>query len=159
MKGIEVKDMENVASFVNIVTAFDIDANSKEEAIEQVINKLSESGKLVDREKFQKDVFGREAELPTYIGYGFGLPHSQSDFVKEATIGIGKLRRPVVWTEDKEADFIFLIAVPHGGKENMHLKILANLARLLMHEDFREKLRSLPEKGVRELLRDSQNLS
>jgi len=149
--------MNNVANFVDVVTAFDIDADSKEEAIKAVITKLDAAGKLLDREKFQADVFAREAELPTYIGFGFGLPHSQSDYVKDATIGIGKLTHPVEWNDGKKADFIFLIAVPYGGKENTHLKILANLSRLLMHDDFRDKLRSTSETEVRDLLMASQN--
>jgi PTS system fructose-specific IIA component len=151
--------MENVASFVDIVTAFDIDADTKKDAISAVVSKLNTSGKLVNEKKFKEDVFAREKELPTYIGYGFGLPHSQSDYVKEATIGIGKLKHSVEWTDGKEADFIFLIAVPSGGRENMHLKILANLARLLMHDDFRDKLRKSNEQQVQELLRESQNPS
>lgn len=151
--------MENVASFVDIVTALEIQAETKEEAITAVIRKLDASGKLVDAPKFQADVFAREKELPTYIGYGFGLPHSQSEYVKDATIGIGKLKHPVIWTDEKEADFIFLIAVPKSEKENTHLKILANLARLLMHDDFRDKLRKSSEQEVRDLLRDSQNPS
>ena len=151
--------MENVANFVDIVTAYDIEADTKEDAIKAVIHKLDAAGKLTNASKFQEDVFAREKELPTYIGYGFGLPHSQSDYVKDATIGIGRLKHSVVWTDEKEADFIFLIAVPKSEKENTHLKILANLARLLMHEDFRDKLRKSSEQEVQELLRDSQNPS
>lgn len=148
--------MEDSARLVDIVTAFDIEAESKSEAINQVVSKLFETGKLTNQEKFQQDVFDRESELSTYIGYGFGLPHAQSDVVQKATIGIGKLTKPVTWIDDKQVDFIFLIAVPTGGEEKLHLKILANLSRLLMHDDFRQKLRTLPEQKVYKLLIDNQ---
>lgn len=149
--------LENLATRVDIETAFGIDVKTKDEAIKAVIHQLAQAGCLLDEERFTNDVFDREKELPTYIGYGFGLPHSQSNYVKQATIGIGRLKEPIIWTDDKKVDFIFLIAVPYGGGENVHLKILAKLARLLMHDDFRDKLRSSSEAEVKALLLETQS--
>ena len=91
--------------------------------------------------------------LPTYIGHEIGLPHNQSDGVKYSTVTVGRLAQPVQWTEDgDEVNTVFLISVPKNNADNLHLKILSKLARWLMHEEFRNDVRSLEEKVLIETL-------
>lgn len=137
---------------VTIETNFDLTASSKTDAIDQLVTQLVQDDIVSDHDKFMKDVFTREDELPTYIGYGIGLPHSQSTYVKRAAVMIGRLKQPITWHEQDQAQLIFLIAVPKTAQNNLHLKILANLSRLLMHEDFREQLLTADEATVQQLI-------
>lgn len=140
-------------SKVDFLVLSDVRADSKNEAIKILINELGEKGYLNDKEQFYSDVLEREATFPTYIGNEIGLPHSQSIGVDKPCIIIGKLENDVVWTEeDEKADLIFLIAVPKENKDNLHLKILSKLARLLMHDDFRNSIRTLGKSELLNLL-------
>ena len=71
-------------------------------------------------------------------------------------ICFGRTKEPVVWNEEsgETADLIILIAVPLSEAGDTHLKILANLSRRLMHEEFRESLRSSTREQVYTILEE-----
>ncbi len=137
---------------VSIVVQLQVHATTKEEVINKIADNLQEKGYVTNQKKFVQAVFARETELPTFIGHEIGLPHAQSEFVKSAVVVIVRLQEPIIWNEDNKVKLVFLIAVPKIAKNNLHLKILAKLARMLMHEDFREKLATLNEAGVKDLM-------
>lgn len=140
-------------SKVDFLVLSQVRVNSKNEAIKTLIDELDEKGYLNDKEQFYEDVLEREATFPTYIGNEIGLPHSQSIGVDKPCIIIGKLEKDIVWTDEYEnVDLVFLIAVPKENKDNLHLKILSKLARLLMHDDFRTSIRTFGESELLNLL-------
>ncbi len=143
-------------SKVDFLVVSELNASSKEDAIKILIEELDKSNYLSDKEKFYSDVLEREATFPTYIGHEIGLPHSQSTGVIKPCVTIGRFKSDIVWTEEKEnANLVFLIAVPKESQDNLHLKILSKLARLLMHEDFRNNIKTLEENELLELLNKS----
>ena len=138
---------------VNFLIVEQLNVGSKNEAIESLIQELDKEGYLKDKGQFYLDVLERENSFPTYIGNEIGLPHSQSIGVENPCIVIGKLTKDIVWTEDDEkVNLIFLIAVPKENEGNLHLKILSKLARLLMHDDFRNSIKTLEKKELLDLL-------
>ncbi|HBF0843393.1 TPA: PTS sugar transporter subunit IIA [Clostridioides difficile] len=144
-----------MSKLVNVKCSFKIHVNSKEEAIISLVNVVSKEGYLIDKNQFLEDVLKREETLSTYIGHGIGLPHSQSVGVKNSCITIGKLDTPIEWTEEGEkVDLIFLISVTKDNENNLHLKILSKLARLLMHESFRNQIRCSDEQTVYNLIKE-----
>lgn len=142
-----------MAEKIDFLIISDLEVETKEKAIEYIIEKLKQENYLNDKDKVFADVIERESKYPTYIGYGIGLPHSQSIGVNRPCVAISRLKNRIDWTAEKEkVDTVFLIAVPKENKDNIHLKILAKLSRLLMHEDFREGVKNLKEKELLELL-------
>ena len=138
---------------VNFLIVEQLNVESKNETIESLIQELDKEGYLKDKGQFYLDVLERENSFPTYIGNEIGLPHSQSIGVENPCIVIGKLTKDIVWTEDDEkVNLIFLIAVPKENEGNLHLKILSKLARLLMHDDFRNSIKTLEKKELLDLL-------
>ena len=138
---------------IDFLIVSDLKSDSKKEVIKTIIDKLEQENYLNDKEKFFEDIIERESKYPTYIGHGIGLPHSQSMGVNIPCVAISRLKNSIDWTSEKEkVDTVFLIAVPKESKDNLHLKILAKLSRLLMHEDFRENVKNLEEKELLELL-------
>ena len=133
---------------------FDIDAAEKKDVIKALVAELDAAGKITDKEEFFEDVLAREAISPTYVGFDMGLPHGKTDHVLEASVAFGRTVNPVVWNEESEetADLIILIAVPLSEAGDTHMKILANLSRKLMHEEFRESLRKSTKEEVFEIL-------
>ncbi|MDB0440936.1 PTS sugar transporter subunit IIA [Clostridioides difficile] len=144
-----------MSKLVNVKCSFKMKADSKEEAITSLVDVVSREGYLRDKNQFLEDVLKREETLSTYIGHGIGLPHSQSIGVKDSCITIGKLDVPIEWTEeDEKVDLIFLISVTKDNENNLHLKILSKLARLLMHESFRNQIRGSDEQTVYNLIKE-----
>lgn len=129
-------------SIVGILPVFDIDANGKDDALTQMISALKEHSYITDAHKFKEDIYKREDEMATYIGHGIGLPHSQSQYVVHSTVVVGRLKKPIIWSDDHQVNLIFMIAVPREARGNLHLKILANLSRMLIHDDFRQQLQT-----------------
>ncbi|WP_431800028.1 PTS sugar transporter subunit IIA [Halobacillus andaensis] len=136
----------NQTSVVDYLVVSDINAITKQEVINSLVTNLDEMDYLISKDVFLHDVLEREKKLPTYIGHEIGLPHNQSDGVKSSTVTIGRLAQPVQWTEDgDEVNTVILISVPKKNEDNLHLRILSKLARWLMHEEFRDEVRSLGE--------------
>lgn len=133
---------------------FQMEADSKEEAVHQMAEVFEQEGYLVNKECFYQDVMDREMIFPTYIGYGIGLPHGKSKGVKHAGLCIAKLKKPILWTGDAESEvrLILMIAVNDKEAGDLHLQILSRLSRLLMHEEFRTELISGNRDKVYEML-------
>ena len=134
---------------------FDMEG-SKKDIIRTLSGELYRAGKITDTEEFYQDVLAREAITPTFVGFDMGLPHGKTDHVLEASVCFGRTKEPVVWNEEsgETADLIILIAVPLSEAGDTHLKILANLSRRLMHEEFRESLRSSTREQVYTILEE-----
>ncbi len=97
--------------------------------------------KVTSVEEYLEGVKERESVMPTYIEYGVAIPHAKTEAVKEAFVVYEKLENGVVWGEDGElAHHIFMIGVPKEQFGNLHLKIIAELSKGLMKENFRNQL-------------------
>lgn len=133
---------------------FDIDAGEKKDVIMSLVKELHAAGRITNTESFYEDVLAREAISPTYVGFDMGLPHGKTDNVLEASICFGRTKTPVIWNEESSeaADLIILIAVPLLEAGDTHMKILANLSRKLMHEEFRDSLRTSTKEEVYQIL-------
>ncbi|MEG0688089.1 MAG: fructose PTS transporter subunit IIA [Hungatella sp.] len=133
---------------------FDIDTEAKEEVLKTLVKELYAANRITDVNEFFEDVLAREAIAPTFVGFDMGLPHGKTDHVLEASVCFGRTAKPVIWNEESgdTADLIILIAVPLLEAGDTHMKILANLSRKLMHEEFRESLRTSTKEQVYAIL-------
>lgn len=119
---------------------FDVDASTKEDVIGTIADAMDADGRLLDKDGYIADVFKREGETSTAVGFGIATPHAKSTSVKEASLAFMRLSQPMDW-DGEQVDVIFQIGVPSPGQEDRHLQILAQLFRHLIHEDFQQKLR------------------
>ena len=117
-------------------------ASSKEEVLNQMINLISQTGNIVNKQEFKETVFKREKEGTTGIGEGIAIPHGKSRAVKKACLAAAVLPKGVEFEalDSKKVNLIFLIASPEEGN-NTHLEVLSRLSALLMDEKFRENLK------------------
>lgn len=120
---------------------FDFDVNSKEDAIAKVATLMAEANKVSDLDKYIEGVFEREEEFSTGIGMGVAIPHCKSDVVNEAAFTLVKLKNEIEWgsLDDKPVSYIIMLAAPNSA-DNVHLKMLSQLATNLMDDDFRKGL-------------------
>ena len=83
--------------------------------------------------------------MATGMPGGIGLPHARSQFVTAPSLTLGKVPAGVDFgAPDGPATLVFLIAAPASGDAD-HLKILAALARRLVHPEFRQSLIDAPD--------------
>ncbi|WP_407286858.1 fructose-specific PTS transporter subunit EIIC [Streptomyces sp. BP-8] len=123
----------------------DLSAETKDAAARSLAERMVASGRVTDLEGFLADVAAREAQMPTGLDGGIGIPHCRSAHVTEPTLAFGRSAGGIDFgAPDGPADLIFLIAAPAGGDAD-HLSILSTLARHLMDEDFTGALRSATE--------------
>src|SRR6266496_192430 len=123
----------------------DLEAGDRHEATRKIAERLVAAGRVTDLDGFLADVRAREAQMPTGIEGGIGIPHARSAHVTEPTLGFGRTAAGVDFgADDGPATLIFLIAAPAGGGAE-HMTILASQARRLVHASFREALLEAPD--------------
>ncbi|MHC5247168.1 PTS sugar transporter subunit IIA [Enterococcus sp. LJL90] len=130
---------------------FKLEANEKNEVIDQVIQLLAENQVLTDPEQYRQDVLARESQSTTGIGMGIAIPHAKSSGVKETSFTLVRLAREVEWQslDDKPVNYVIMLAVPDSAKQEF-LKLLSQLSTLLMEDDFREGLQQA--ESVKEII-------
>ncbi len=122
-----------------------LEADTRQDATRQLAQLLASQGRVTDLDGFLADVAAREAQMPTGIEGGIGIPHARSAFVTQASLAFGRSKAGVDYgAADGPAHLIFLIAAPDGGG-SAHMTILAALARRLVHASFREALGTAPD--------------
>ncbi|MFD6291548.1 fructose-specific PTS transporter subunit EIIC [Streptomyces sp. NPDC060205] len=120
----------------------DLSADTKEAAARALAERMVSLGRVSDLDGFLADVAAREAQMPTGLDGGIGIPHCRSEHVTEPTLAFGRSAAGVDFgAPDGPADLIFLIAAP-AGADDAHLTILSSLARQLMNAEFTTALRS-----------------
>jgi fructose-specific phosphotransferase system IIA component len=126
----------------NIITqdliALDIGLADKSAVIEELASLLAANDRLIDRDLYVKDVWAREAMVPTGIGDLIAIPHARSAAVSISSLVYLRLSAPIQWDEGEQAKYIFGIAVPEDNVDNLHLKILANMAKKLLDDKIKE---------------------
>ncbi|WP_420076527.1 PTS fructose transporter subunit IIABC [Streptomyces sp. JL3001] len=121
----------------------DLSAETKEAAARALAERMVAKGRVTDLEGFLADVAAREAQMPTGLDGGIGIPHCRSEHVTEPTLAFGRSAAGIDFgATDGPADLIFLIAAP-AGADDAHLTILSSLARQLMNSEFTDALRSV----------------
>jgi mannitol/fructose-specific phosphotransferase system IIA component (Ntr-type) len=118
---------------------------SKDEAIQYLAGLLDEAGLLVSKEDYLRSVYERETLGPTYMDNFIAIPHGKSAAVREAGIAFGRSHEGFYYATDSGgglAKLIFLLAIPDRMSADAYIGVLARLARLLVHDEFREELMS-----------------
>ncbi|MGV9549408.1 PTS fructose transporter subunit IIABC [Streptomyces ardesiacus] len=135
----------------------DLSADTKEAAARALAERMTALGRVTDLEGFLADVAAREAQMPTGLDGGIGIPHCRSEHVTEPTLAFGRSAAGVDFgAADGPADLIFLIAAP-AGADDAHLTILSALARQLMNAEFTAALRSVGDAaGAAALIRGEE---
>ncbi|MFE5096798.1 fructose-specific PTS transporter subunit EIIC [Streptomyces sp. NPDC056638] len=120
----------------------DLSAETKYDAARSLAERMVTGGRVTDLDGFLADVAAREAQMPTGLDGGIGIPHCRSEHVTAPTLAFGRSEGGIDFgAADGPADLIFLIAAPAGADDD-HLTILSALARRLMDPDFTGALRA-----------------
>lgn len=126
------------------VMLLDLQATTKEAAIDEMINSLVDNGVVTDFDVFKAGIMAREAQTSTGLGDGIAMPHSKNAAVKEATVLFAKSNKGVDYEslDGQPTDLFFMIAAPWGANDT-HLAALAELSKYLMQDGFADRLRKV----------------
>ena len=122
-------------------TIVDLKGDTKEEIIAELVDSLSASEAISDRDKVLQAVLEREKIMSTGIGDGIAIPHGKSDSVFKLVAALGTQRRGVDFEAlDGEPAYVFFLLVSPANVSGPHIKALARISRLLKNDDFKKKL-------------------
>ena len=126
------------------VMLLDLQATTKEAAIDEMINSMVDNGVVTDFDVFKAGIMAREAQTSTGLGDGIAMPHSKNAAVKEATVLFAKSNKGVDYEslDGQPTDLFFMIAAPEGANDT-HLAALAELSKYLMQDGFADRLRKV----------------
>ncbi len=117
---------------------------TKDDIINALIDLVSTSPKVRDKEKVRMAIFEREKIMSTGVGNGFAIPHGKSDAVTDIVAAFGVTAHPIDYQslDEKPVRLVFLLV----GKDNLvgpHIKLLSRISRLMNKEQFRKRLLEL----------------
>ena len=117
--------------------AVNMEADSKDSAIEQLIHMLEKDNRINSLSEFRDSIYERENESTTEVGEYTAIPHGRSETVNENSVCIATLKKPVIWNFEtkEEINIIFMLAVKKDSTDT-HIEILSELASKIMEEDF-----------------------
>ncbi|WP_334352814.1 PTS fructose transporter subunit IIABC [Companilactobacillus sp. HBUAS56257] len=121
----------------------DLKATTKEEAIEEMVDKYYQVGVIDDKDLYKSDILKREAQTSTGIGDGIAMPHARDKAVKRATVLFAKSEKGIDYKslDGQPAYLFFMIAAPDGA-DNLHLQALAALSSLLINPELVKNLKA-----------------
>ena len=121
----------------------ELNASTRWEAIDELINRLVQCGKIKpeNRDQIAAVVKKRETSMSTGIGFGIGIPHASTDLIYEVVGAFGRSSKGVNFDalDNQPVHLVMLFLVPQGQFQK-HLHTLANIAKRLHNKDFRAAL-------------------
>ena len=142
-----------VNEFINEnLIKMDLQSKDKDSVIKEMIEIMSENEIITDKQEVIDKAMEREAKGTTGVGKGVAIPHVKSNAVKRPAVAFGRSKAGIDYgsMDEKPSHLFFLITVPEES-HNQHLKLLAQLSRNLVHDDFRDNL--LEAKDAKEVMK------
>ena len=127
----------DILSKDSIKVPFEVD--SKQAAIDGLIELLGEQGHIDDVEDMKHVVWERENQRSTGIGEGIAIPHGKSDKVNRLFLAIGIPTTPIEFgsIDGKPVKLLALLVSP-ADRIAEHIQALGRISRLMGNEEFRE---------------------
>lgn len=117
-------------------------ARTKREAIAELVELLESAHGLASQGEILDRVLRREAMMSTGIGNGIAIPHGKARLVDRLVAACGVSAEGIEYESvdgEPATLFVLLVAPESGGA--LHVKVLANISRLLKEETVRRALR------------------
>jgi len=136
-----------------------VENKDKEAVITELVDLLDTNGLLLDRNVALEAVLTRERTQSTGTGAGIAIPHGKCNAVKELVMAIGIAHEPIEFesVDGKPVTIIILLISP-ANQTGPHIQALARISRLMLNEEFKQKLEKVTSADeVYELLNDMES--
>ena len=141
----------------------DLEAGTRDEAIEELIQALADAGAITKRAV--KDalaaVLKREDQATTGIGKGISLPHAKIKNVKKVVGTIGRSAKGIDFNAlDSKPVYVVILLLSSPDDPDGHLQAMETIFKHVQRDIFRKFLRqSETKQAIVELLQEADELS
>ncbi len=136
-----------------------VENKDKEVVITELLDLLDANGLLLDRDIALEAVLARERTRSTGTGAGIAIPHGKCNAVKELVMAIGIAHEPIEFESvDGKPVTILILLVSPADQTGPHIQALAKISRLMLDEEFKQKLeKAASADEVYELLKNKES--
>lgn len=137
--------------------SLDLQGETKDEIISELIDLLETSGKIENRKAAEKAIFDREKKMSTGMQNGVAIPHGKSDSVNNLVVAVGLKPDGVNFDSlDGEPSVFFIMTLSPANRTGPHIQFLAEVSRQLNDPDVRKQiLKATTKEAVIEILADT----
>ncbi|OKQ17720.1 fructose-specific PTS transporter subunit EIIC [Vibrio antiquarius] len=152
-------DITNLIELETI--CLDLKAQTKDEALKELVEMLEAAGKLNSQSQFLADIWKREEIGNTGFDDGIAIPHAKSDAVAQPAVAVGISRNGIDYgAEDGELSDVFFMLASPDGDDHHHIEVLAQISTKIIEDGFVEKLKlAQSREEALEMLTDIQTQS
>ncbi|MCJ2163915.1 MULTISPECIES: PTS sugar transporter subunit IIA [unclassified Pseudodesulfovibrio] len=117
----------------------DLVSVTKSDVLKELIVPLGDKYPEMDTDQAVRVLLEREKLGTTGIGDGIAIPHGKLDDLDKVVVVVGRSQKGVEFEalDHNPCTFIFLVLAPEQVA-GMHLRVLAQISRLLKDEEFRK---------------------
>jgi len=116
-------------------------SRDKQSAIAELIDLLDANKLLLDRNAALQAVLEREQIRSTGIGTRVAIPHGKCKAVNELVMALGIAHSPIDFDSiDGKPVTIIILLVSPLDKTGPHIQALATISRLMLDEQFKDRL-------------------
>jgi fructose-specific phosphotransferase system IIA component len=120
----------------------------KEAVIMELVDILDANKLLTNKDEVLESVMSRENTRSTGIGSGIAIPHGKCNGVKDLVMAIGVSRAGIDFQSiDGKPVYIVVLLVSPTDRTGPHIQALARISRLMLDEDFKNKLQNAATGG------------
>jgi PTS system nitrogen regulatory IIA component len=130
-----------LAQYIDENSILNVSSADKEGVLKELVNALSEKGKINNSEAALSALLERESLGSTGVGEQVAIPHAKMKDVDDVVILVGICENDVEFgsSDGAPVKLIFLLLAPEK-QMNLHLKVLARISRLVKLTDFKSKV-------------------
>ncbi len=122
--------------FLSSDTIVELDYDTKEDALEQLVRRLCRKEKIKKHKDVLEEMQKREEAASTFIGQGVAIPQSEAPLKKDFAIIIGRSIEGINYdaARNAKARIIILVVTNEGVEEEKQLEILSEVSTFFRSE-------------------------
>jgi fructose-specific phosphotransferase system IIA component len=148
----KAREIKLVSLLKDKLINLDLKGKNKKEIIAELVELIGKSGKLSNKKTFFKTIVNREKLGSTGIGNGVAIPHGRSKGVRDFVLVFARKNEGIDFGAlDGEKTYLFFALASPENEVGGHLKILAEISRLVKDKFIVELLKKAqdPKKILR----------
>jgi PTS system nitrogen regulatory IIA component len=141
--------------FINV----DLSAKTKIEALTELVNTMIRGGFKLNSSSVIEILQQRENLGSTGIGDGVAIPHGKIPELHDLIVAFGRSMEGIAYDslDGKPVHLFFLLLVPENSS-GQHLKVLAQISKMLKVANFRKKLlKAKSQSDLYKIIIDQEN--
>ncbi|WP_272699707.1 PTS sugar transporter subunit IIA [Desulfovibrio sp. Fe33] len=118
----------------------ELQSEDKSDVLHELVAPLGEQYPEMDTDQAVRVLLDRERLGSTGIGDGIAIPHGKLEDLEKVIVVVGRSRKGVEFEAlDHSPCHIFFLVLAPEQVAGMHLRVLAQISRLLKDEEFRKE--------------------